>query len=404
MKVNIFFVLGFLCTGYQISLAMPSWVPVFMVLYVLSFGILFFLYLSKGEKLSTSFGKYRIPFFLYLALIFVSSFLGVIRGLCPPMKPIEGGVILAIALCHWLMLNNDNDTIIEDRLKHFIYGAFIGSLLVLISVLTFGNYVDFEGAGMRLLLGAISPSCVAFNSLVVMTYSIVFMSRKRFLVPIIGIPLSIIAVWSSISKAGMGMIACVLLICIFVKYNRLRIAYIFIVLPVLVFIIVYQFLNNKTLMDYLASSSAFTLTGRTSIWMVCNDLISQHPLFGYGYNSVSTVLGNAFTAIDVYQAHSTYYQTAIDLGIAGIFSVLLILLCFVILFIRNMNITAHSKNIFFLTLLVCGILLQSFTEATFAQPSSITTIIFFIIGILAVDRISTLFCNKNPLQSNNRNE
>lgn len=63
-----------------------------------------------------------------------------------------------------------------------------------------------------------------------------------------------------------------------------------------------------------------TLTGRTEIWTVALEKIAQRPLFGWGYNATEALIsgsfGKAFYGNPV-NAHNTYLQLLLSLGMIG---------------------------------------------------------------------------------------
>lgn len=77
-----------------------------------------------------------------------------------------------------------------------------------------------------------------------------------------------------------------------------------------------------------------TLTGRTYLWDIANDLISRRPLLGYGYMSIwmgetADTLGilrwAGFTDGRVFHFHNTFLQIGVDTGYLGMVSFIILL-------------------------------------------------------------------------------
>jgi exopolysaccharide production protein ExoQ len=71
----------------------------------------------------------------------------------------------------------------------------------------------------------------------------------------------------------------------------------------------------------------YTLTGRIDIWRECVPYLDKHPIIGFGYGSFWTPDRLFFFKENrgLATAHSAYLEVALDLGIVGLVTYILIL-------------------------------------------------------------------------------
>lgn len=131
------------------------------------------------------------------------------------------------------------------------------------------------------------------------------------------------------------------------------------------------------------------LTGRPEFWMACLDMISQRPLFGYGYavegyvwrfssyrvEGSSLWEGNPRTSL-----HQGYLSVGIGLGVGGLLLWLIILFGPLILALRA---PASPYRAWVLAVLISALLLN-FVETAIASGTSLGDVCFWTGWILAI--------------------
>lgn len=105
------------------------------------------------------------------------------------------------------------------------------------------------------------------------------------------------------------------------------------------------------------SSDLSTLTGRTDIWAASINAFWDRPIFGYGFGSTKVLLPEIYRTywgFTVTQAHNLYIQTAVTLGLVGLFLVLTIIYRQIRSYIKNQDV--------FKTVVLGFILVHGLTE------------------------------------------
>ena len=134
-----------------------------------------------------------------------------------------------------------------------------------------------------------------------------------------------------------------------------------------------------------------TLTGRTLLWQHAMELIPNHPLFGYGYQAFwkqNTVepesLWFEFHVLSRqgFHFHSTYMETAVELGYVGAGVLVATLLGVFGALMRWSWRTGAISASFFTGLMFC-LLTRSFVEVDMLQQFQIGGFLLFIAGTYA---------------------
>jgi len=122
-----------------------------------------------------------------------------------------------------------------------------------------------------------------------------------------------------------------------------------------------------------SSHEIMTLTGRTDIWAVAAEKIAQKPLFGWGYNATEALISGSFGETfygNPVNAHNTYLQLLLSLGMIGAAPGFLVMLAGVWLFFARPDDTRD--------LIVALYLFNGLAEADgFATPVLLLLIFFW---------------------------
>jgi exopolysaccharide production protein ExoQ len=188
-----------------------------------------------------------------------------------------------------------------------------------------------------------------------------------------------------------SVLACLVLIAnlIMSRLSRHERAYLLcagvvIMLPVVVLFVIAGDDMKNLLLDSLGKDA--TLTGRTLLWAHAMELIPQHPLFGYGYqafwqqNSVEAESLWYEFHVDSrfgFHFHSTYLETAIELGYVGAAALVATLLSVFGGLIRWSWQVGSVPASFFTALMFC-LLTRSFVEVDVFTPFEIGGFTLFV--------------------------
>lgn len=199
-----------------------------------------------------------------------------------------------------------------------------------------------------------------------------------------GYILSVALVVLSTSKTA--LIVCITMTIILPLYKSLRGTYNQ-VIPLLIAVILVVGSTATLLLDNLtfiagALGKDLTLTGRTDIWALMLDMISQRPLFGYGFNAFWLGWDSEASAYvwrmlqwECPYAHNGFMDLLAELGIAGL---ALFLLSFVTAFVKAISWLRATKGVegLFPLLFLSYLFLYNITESTLLSGNSIFWILY----------------------------
>jgi O-antigen ligase len=120
-----------------------------------------------------------------------------------------------------------------------------------------------------------------------------------------------------------------------------------------------------------------TLTGRTYIWAYGWNLFQQRPWFGYGFDSLASVIGE-FGKLG--HMHDGYLDLLVR---GGIVAVALYLVVLVRAIYRLMKLTARTPQAAFWLMFLVGDMAFEVAEATLMRPVNIVWLLFLISAIVA---------------------
>ncbi len=120
-------------------------------------------------------------------------------------------------------------------------------------------------------------------------------------------------------------------------------------------------------------SELATLTGRTDLWDIAEELIAARPVFGWGYNGTEALFvanaGRGFVG-DPVNAHNMHLQSAVSLGLIGSLPAFAVL---VLLIARMVAAPDPMRDQFVLVVLIAG-----FAEVGIFATPTLLTLVFFI--------------------------
>jgi O-antigen ligase len=129
-----------------------------------------------------------------------------------------------------------------------------------------------------------------------------------------------------------------------------------------------------------------TLTGRTELWSIVLRLISEKPIFGWGYqamwlptDSITIAISNAVGWV-VPQAHNALLEVTLELGLVGLVIVLAFLGISLWRSVRCIIAGPHRLGIVSLVFFL-GVIISGITEPTLAQNQTIEWVVFNILSL-----------------------
>ncbi len=126
-----------------------------------------------------------------------------------------------------------------------------------------------------------------------------------------------------------------------------------------------------------AADDITTLTGRTYIWARSVELVGESPYIGYGLHGGGLVLTQNYatdtSGWTTESAHNVFLQTALDLGLVGVFAVVLV-------FLGSIRAALTRRNSISLALIVF-VLILGFVERSIAGAPGFMNFLFFY-GVL----------------------
>jgi O-antigen ligase len=143
---------------------------------------------------------------------------------------------------------------------------------------------------------------------------------------------------------------------------------------------------EKTVLMSREDSNVETLSGRTALWEELLRYTAQRPVLGYG-------LGGFWGARHVYEvflsqrwpvaeAHSTYVEQLLDVGVVGLVLYVLVMALAVVEAVRRLRVTHHPAYGFMFCVLVYFLVAGSL-ETMQPNPSLPTFLLFWSLGFLA---------------------
>ena len=199
-----------------------------------------------------------------------------------------------------------------------------------------------------------------------------------------GFVLSVALIILSTSKSA--IVVCVTMTTILPLYKALRGKYTTLV-PILISVVLVGGGAATLLLDNLeviagALGKDLTLTGRTDIWAVMLELISQRPLFGYGYNGFWMGWDSEASAYvwrtlewECPYAHNGFMDLLAELGGSGL---ALFLISFAIATFKAISLVRKTKTVEGLwpLLYLTYLILYNITESSLLSSNSIYWIVY----------------------------
>lgn len=199
-----------------------------------------------------------------------------------------------------------------------------------------------------------------------------------------GFVLSVALIILSTSKSA--IVVCVTMTTILPLYKALRGKYTTLV-PILITVVLVGGGAATLLLDNLeviagALGKDLTLTGRTDIWAVMLEMISQRPLFGYGYNGFWMGWDSEASAYvwrtlewECPYAHNGFMDLLAELGISGL---ALFLVSFAIATFKAISLVRKTKTVEGLwpLLYLTYLIMYNITESSLLSSNSIYWILY----------------------------
>ncbi|MEW8441398.1 MAG: O-antigen ligase family protein [Candidatus Thiodiazotropha taylori] len=111
-----------------------------------------------------------------------------------------------------------------------------------------------------------------------------------------------------------------------------------------------------------------TLTGRSELWLLADKAISMKPYFGWGFDSLASVLSNE-TKMLYGQFHNGYLNLMVEGGRIGLVLFFLFVVHYILLFI---TISTKNQNVFIVWFIIfLSILIHNISEASIVRTPHI---------------------------------
>lgn len=171
-------------------------------------------------------------------------------------------------------------------------------LIIIVSLMLYlvgSNNVLYRENALQLTFKGIVPNRNNYSeiSLFFITTNFVLFKKKRMkLIPFI--MTTILAIYTTILTRSATSIVCLLLLLLLLVFSKSKyvkkvcLSNIMLIGYAIIFLILVLLQNtNFGVMSYIAKifEKSVTLTGRTNIWTASFQLLSEFPLFGYGYDT-----------------------------------------------------------------------------------------------------------------------
>ncbi|HZH60173.1 MAG TPA: O-antigen ligase family protein [Metabacillus sp.] len=173
-----------------------------------------------------------------------------------------------------------------------------------------------------------------------------------------------------------------------IKNIFLKVSFLAIFLSLLIPIIISTFKNLSQV--FVVIGKDYTFTGRTIIWESIANMLNNHWLLGFGYDSFwveGSVTKNYLDSImktNVPHAHNNYLDIIANFGVVGL---LISLGCFVSYFYMNIRLVKQTNKLvdYFPIVLLSLLLIHAIYESYFIRPNSVSSVwciyIIFYLGI-----------------------
>ncbi len=219
-----------------------------------------------------------------------------------------------------------------------------------------------------------------------------------------GFVLSVALIILSTSKSA--IVVCITMTTMLPLYKALRGKYTRVV-PILITVVLVGGSAGTLLLDNLeviagALGKDLTLTGRTDIWAVMLEMISQRPLFGYGYSGfwmgwdseVSAYIWRTLEWECPY-AHNGFMDLLAELGISGL---ALFLISFAIATFKAISLVRQTKTVEGLwpLLYLTYLIMYNITESSLLASNSIYWIVYVSVvfsTMVESDRVKSGYAN-----------
>ena len=253
-----------------------------------------------------------------------------------------------------------------------IYGAFENSIILEAGSIKFDTSVNggysfiesFDHGGSYFVGGDLSkhvhPSYISLYILLVIIYlRITIHNKKKYVV----IACLVLYLFLLASRASIFIFLLLLVLNIFYTANKVQIRnrIVMLLIAAVVFLVMnprmqvfYERLEDfthKENYNYTTSEQS-----RILIYNSCLQLIKKAPIYGYGVGDVNEILLNKYIELgyhkhieDKYNAHNQYFQTYLQVGLAG---VIFLTLPFVLIYVRHRNLAVASLLLVFVVSLI----------------------------------------------------
>ena len=378
--------LCFLLFFFQIFYDLP-WL-VTLGKYTLMLFLFYFLWIESLVKASFRIPRLQISslFIAYIFVLILSSLLNMMGDYYSLKEFLLGLVVISIPIGFYMHIVQqpspwEQRKFCNDLQKGIVFGA----TAVLIYVSLTGSFTNYLSLGFRFMGENISPSIISLNATLLLSYSLIHMVQHKRYLFFIPISFAIILILLSLSKSGIVLGVFGFLYVAVVKRAYFAISVVSVVIGGLVIIFLPIETIQNVLFNYVTNDTLETLSGRSAIWQVCQELNNNKPLFGYGYNSVMKILPVYFTNFLAEQAHSVYYESMINVGVVGSSILGIYVLKVVIKCVRNFSAIKQDTTLSWFFFVVLIGLVRGVTEASFAQANNMIDVSLFFLSVFILD-------------------
>jgi O-antigen ligase len=404
LSINVlWFLYAFVFGIFQVaSLAFSTRFSPFLIYPVFLSTIIFFFIKPSGKDIINA-RRYNRPLLYYSFFVCISVIPYVILVKTSFITFFSSVIAFFVPFAIFRPVFNNEE--FQVRVKYFIKGLYYSFILCLIIILLTGKYVISPYEGKRFMSDMIGASIISRLAIFVATYAML-----RVFEDIRDIPNYIVLLFAvfmlviSGSKIGIVSLVVLSLIILMIKIKKKKT---YVIILVLIGLFAALNLNSrihekvKFFLDYKKSNAkgVSNLNGRTDIWKDVISYIDKSKYMGYGYGSPRVILTKEFNPllrIDISQAHNAWLESMLNVGIIGtIFLLFLLLKTFRNLFLVLKRIRGEGVFVYnFILVFFIYHLIRGFTEASFAQASTIEVLIFFCFVIIVRNAVAF---TKNPI-------
>lgn len=313
---------------------------------------------------------------IYTVILISSSLINC--GLYPIKDFFVGIFIYMIPIISSLFIN----PLSREKYNRLLKGIISGSFFVLFYTVICGEFNDGV-LGRRFSCGSITPSVMSILLLLIYAYGLIMYFKKKKIVYLLYLVFAVFIAIISISKTALVSICVITIIYILITNNFKRF------LPILTFsILLFSFFESQqlieTLSNYVEGNGVQSLSGRDVIWTNAFDLGLESPLFGHGYNSIVSKLGNMTHLDNLNQAHNTLIESFVNVGIIGTIVLIFIFIYPTIFCIRYRNELINDVNLLFSFLNIIIFMMRGITEAGCAQATNLIEVSMFFTAVIYI--------------------